>query len=216
MLPFQKFQIISGKKKLEQICRWSKDIVLQFLLFIKPNSKYTKINKKRQTAMWIELVSHFVFFVALFIFGLCFLFLVMHFEFDCKNSRNCKYISCEHLQFCSKFFCHLHFKILQMVWWYYFRYGITWYLPSAARLHVCLFGDVVRSRAAPGRQTPRTGTPKQHGLTVNVHVSTAGCCRRKRQHYPGQLLVCAPYVAKAFLGWCHYSCGLSEMLVISF
>jgi hypothetical protein len=49
MMPFSKFQNISGKKKLEQNCGCSQDMYLQSLEFSEPNSKYTKRNKKEKS-----------------------------------------------------------------------------------------------------------------------------------------------------------------------
>jgi hypothetical protein len=89
-----------------------------------------------------SIILTFCLFVTLFMFDLSFLLLLVYLEFYSESSRNCKDISCEHSQFCSKFFCHLHFEILQVVSWYHFRYGITGYLPEFSvpcSLKMCRF-----------------------------------------------------------------------------
>jgi hypothetical protein len=67
-------------------------------------------------------------FLTLFIFGLSFCFSL------CISSLVLKILEivkmyCEHPQFCSNFFCYVHFEIFKMLSWSSFRYRITGYLP---------------------------------------------------------------------------------------
>jgi hypothetical protein len=48
-----------------------------------------------------SVILTFYLFVTLFMFDLFFLFLLVYFDFGSENSRDCKDISCEHLQFYS-------------------------------------------------------------------------------------------------------------------
>jgi hypothetical protein len=70
---------------------------------------------KKTNAYVNSIILTFCLFVTLFMFDFSFLFFLVYFEFGSENSRDCKDISCEHPQFCSKFFCHLHFEILKVV-----------------------------------------------------------------------------------------------------
>jgi hypothetical protein len=87
---------------------------LQFLEFSKPNSKCIRERKKKNCYV-NSVIFLFCLFVALFMFGLSFLFLLVHSEFGSETSRDYKDISYKHPQFCSTFFCYLHFEILIMV-----------------------------------------------------------------------------------------------------
>jgi hypothetical protein len=49
MIPLPKFQNVSGKKNLEQNCGCLKDMSTQSLVFLVPNLKYTKRNKKEKS-----------------------------------------------------------------------------------------------------------------------------------------------------------------------
>jgi hypothetical protein len=128
MLLFKK-KILSGRK------RWNKFVDVHKIYLYNPYNFQNQILNVRQetkkTNCYVNsIILTFYLFVKLFMFDLSFLLLLVYFEFDSENSRNCKDISCVHIKFCSKFFCHLNFEILQVVSWYHFRYGITGYLPG--------------------------------------------------------------------------------------
>jgi hypothetical protein len=116
MLLIQKFQILSDKKY------WNKFVDVHKMC---PHNSCKFWNQNRnvlretiKTNCYVNsIILIFCLFVTLFMFDFSFLFLLVYFEFGSENFRDCKDVSCEHPQFYSKFFCHLHFEILKVVSW---------------------------------------------------------------------------------------------------
>jgi hypothetical protein len=92
MLPFYKFQILSGKKCWNKFVDVHKTCLYNTCDFQNQNQNMLRETKKTNCYVNNTLLS-FCLFVTLFKFGLSFLFLLVYFKFGSQNSRGYKVIS---------------------------------------------------------------------------------------------------------------------------